>query len=480
MIGAHGSWQGFGFLLISVLAMVSIFFVGGCGDDDDDDSGTTDLPLITDDDTNDDDDTTDDDAADDDTADDDATDDDDDVTLSGIELSPSELHLPVGAARTLTATAVWSDDTRTTDEDFVFSVSDDTIVEANTGGTTTALARGEATVTASLGDFSADASVNVGAYVFAYDGIAGTLGALDPETGDSIADYLADEKDAILTIGSDLEIREGVAFLVESGDGVPGTVGTEGLVVVDLATKDVLNVLIEDLDNPWNVDMVGTTAYITGNFSNDLVVADLEADASRAIDMPEDCVPTGVHVIGDRAFVACSGYDSGTFSYADPGIVAVVDLTDDSVSTIETTRVNPTVVAAGPDDDTIYIVCTGNFDDELGVIDVIDVSDESVADSVAIGSAPGELVLAANGTAFVADGFSGQVMTFDSDSLAVGANVSIAGAFWVASLAYDPVTDRVLASDWTNAKIQVIDPDDLDVESSVDAANASGVSVWTE
>ncbi len=477
MIGARGFWQVFGFLLTLVLAMALMLASAGCGSDDDDNPGNPDLPLIVDDDS--DDDAADDDAADDDTADDDA-DDDTDVTLAGVELSPSELHLPVGVARTLTATAVWSDESRTTDEDFVFTVSDDTVVETDEDGVTSALARGDATVTVSLGGFSANASVNVGAYVFSFDGIAGTLSAYDPVDGTSIADYLAEEKDAILTIGSDLEIREGVAFLVESGDGVPGTVGTEGLVVVDLATKEIQNVLVDDIDNPWNVDVAGTTAYVTGNFSNDLVVADLATDDARAIDMPEDCVPTGVRAVGERAFVACSGYDAGTFSYADPGIVAVVDLTDDTVSTIETTRVNPTVIAAGPDADTVYVVCTGNFDDELGVIDVIDVSDESVVDSVAIGSAPGELVIAANGTAFVADGFSGQVMTFDTDTLDVGTAVSISGAFWVASLAYDPASDRVLASDWTNAKIHVIDPDSLDVESSVDAANASGVSVWAE
>ncbi|MCL4236241.1 MAG: Ig-like domain-containing protein [Deltaproteobacteria bacterium] len=475
MIGARGSWPVFDVFLVTILMAALVAFAAGCGDDDDD-SGDPDLPLITDDDS--DDDAADDDADDDDTDDD--ADDDTSVTLAGVELSPAALHLPVGVTRALTATAVWSDDSRTTGDDFVFSVSDNTIVETDPDGVTTALARGDATVTVSLGAFSADAQVNVGAYVFAYDGIAGTLGAYDPATGESIADYLADTKDAVLTVGSDLEIRQGVAFLVESGDGVPGTAGTEGLVVVDLATKEIQNVLIEGIDNPWNVDVEGTTAYLTGNFSNDLVVADLEADDARAIDMPEDCVPSGVRIVGARAFVACSGYDSGTFSYADPGIVAVVDLTDDTVSTIETTRVNPTVVAAGPDDDTLYVVCTGNFDDELGVIDVIDVSDESVVDSVAIGSAPGELVLAANGTAFVADGFSGQVMTFDADTLDVGSPVPISGAFWVASLAYDPATDRVLASDWTNAKIHVIDPDDLEIESSVDAANASGVSVWTE
>ena len=475
MIDARGSWWRIVRIPIPFLLIALCAFAVGCGDDDDD-AGDPDLPRLSDDDA-------DDDAADDDTADDDTdddADDDSDVTLTGVELSPSELHLPVGVARTLTASAVWSDNSRTTEENFVFNVSDDSIVATDADGLTEALARGDATVTVSLGGFSADASVNVGAYVFAYDGIAGTLGAYDPVSGESVADYLAPTKDAILTIGSDLEIRQGIAFLVESGDGVPGTSGTEGLVVVDLATKDIQKVLIEDLDNPWNVDVVGTTAYITGNFSNDLIVADLETEDARAIDLPADCAPTGVHVAGERAFVACSGYDSGTFSYADPGIVAVVDLTDDTVGTIETTRVNPTVVAAGPDADTLFVVCTGNFDDELGVIDVIDVSDEAVVDSVAIGSAPGELVIAANGTAFVADGFSGQVMTFDSDTLDVGTSVAIAGAFWVASLAYDPVTDRVLASDWTNAKIHVIDPDDLDVESSVEATNATGVSVWTE
>ncbi|MCZ7582813.1 MAG: Ig-like domain-containing protein [Deltaproteobacteria bacterium] len=470
-------------LLFAVLAVAPACT---CNEEDDhagDENDLGDLPAV-DDDT--------DEAADDDTAadDDDVVDDDDtgadddtgddDAEIVSLSIDPEERWIPTGVMRTFIATAHYDNDDTATDLPFVFSSSNPDVVFVDNAGRAIGFSHGEADVTVTLGDLSATASVTVGAYVFYYDGIGATLGAYDVDGGTAADDYLA-AKDAVADVPAGLAIVDGVAYVVESGDFAPGTVGTEGLVVVDLSTKETSTMTVADLDNPWAVDIPNGVAYITGNLSDNLAALDLSTGDAELVDLPADCVPTDVKAIGDKVYVACSGYDSGTFSYADPGVLAVVDFsTDASVDTVDLSQVNPTSLVPSLDGNFLFVVCTGNYSDEFGYVDVIDLSNDTVVDGVDLGSAPGSMVIHPNRTAFVADNFSGSVMTFDTVTLDAGPSVALTDAFWVATVAVDPFTGLVLAGAWDGAKIWSIDPFALETVGSVGASNVSSLAVWAE
>ena len=276
----------------------------------------------------------------------------------------------------------------------------------------------------------------------------------------------------------DMAIEGDKAYIVESGNWGPGHTGTEGLVQVDLFTKQTHKFLIDNLDNPWSVDLDGQTAYVTGNLSNNLVIYDLGTSTAQFIDLPTQCIPVGVKYASGKIYVACSGYDLDTYTYADPGLVAVVDPAKSTVTTIPTSQINPGHLALSNAGDALYVVCTGDYAARTGVIDKIDLATGQVVANIPIGSSPGLIAIAANGKAFIADNMSGSLLTFDTATNAIGDPVEFAGAFWVASVSVNPMTGKVFAGEWTNNKIWIVDPDDQSILGSADASNVSGISFW--
>jgi hypothetical protein len=203
------------------------------------------------------------------------------------------------------------------------------------------------------------------------------------------------------------EVRGDRAYVVNSG-AFPGSTGAN-IQVIDLATNTVENTIpFADGQNPWDIAFVtDTKAYVTTLYGNNVTVIDPTRSGAAAItgtiplpvfDGPEGDVPAGpesILVLGGYAYTTNTGFDDVTFGYM-PGSVSVIDTaTDTVVDRIDTTQVNPQDLdadAAGR----IHVICTGNYADLTGVMDVIDPATRSVIASVDLGGSPGNVSVAGN------------------------------------------------------------------------------------
>jgi len=475
--------------LLALFLLPSLALVTGCdcGDDDDSDDGdASGLPPYDDDDTGDDD-TADDDTVDDDAGDDDTADDDDtEPALESVEIVPEKRAVPVGATKAFTAVAHYDDDTTSTTEDFTWTSGDGGLLSVTTDGEATGEAAGITTLTVGLGDETAAADVLVGPDVFWFDGIAGTMGAIDRISGDVVDDYLATSKEAAANIANDIALYDGNAYITDSGDGTVGFTPDvfEGLVEIDLFTKTVTEIAADeaDLDNPWAVKIIDGLAFVTGNLSDTLVVFDLDDETYEVFTLPDGCAPADVEVVGEQAYVACTFFDLGTFTYGD-GKVAVVDLATKAVTTIATSQVNPGNLALSLDGAWLYVVCTGNWFDQFGKIDVIDISESSVAQTLDMtAAAPGPIAIASNGRAFIGDNFSGSVFVIDTSTNTWLRDESdpivIAGSFWTQALAVNPMADEFYVADWTNTVTAVLGTGDYALVTNLTTSNPGGYAFW--
>ncbi|MBZ0273300.1 Ig-like domain-containing protein [bacterium] len=455
-------------------------------DDDADDDDTADDDVADDDDADDDDVADDDDADDDDADDDDAVDDDADddteVTLESIEIVPASGAVPEGVTKGFTAIAHYSDDSTSDAEDFVWASDDTDTFTVDDEGNVTGVANGQAALSASLGDMTGEADVLVGPDVFFYDGVAATLAAYDRGTDTVDMDYLA-AKAAVAAVPLGLALWEGNALIVEGGDFGPGQTGDEGVVAIDLFTGAVGAIDLPDADNPNFIAVSGDTAYVPSSLTNELFAIDLVTGTIDDWALANDCAPGDVLVHDGRVFVACTGFDSINFTYADPGRIAIVDLSDDSVSYVNLSQVNPGALAANPDGTSLYVACTGDYFSEFGAVDEIDLATDAVVDTVDLtGTALTSLAMTPAGLAFLGDSFAGNVYVLDTSDNSLtkdtGDPIVVADAFWIAEVAYNPFGNTVYVADWTNQQIAVFDAATFAEGTALAATNPSGFAFW--
>jgi hypothetical protein len=459
----------FFFLIASVFTLAASCSCQGGSDDDDDDAAPVDDDSS---------------GQTDDTFDDDSADDSGDDTSDGllsVEITPSTRAIPQGKTKTFTATAHFADGTSSDTEDFLFASSDSDILFVSPAGEATGVAAGEATVTVSLLDKQAQASVIVGADVFYYDALGGTLGSYDRSSGTVVADYLAGAG-TVAAYPLDIRIDGGKVYVVEGGDSAPGVTGTEGLTIVDLYTKSMTKLVIPDADNPGAVRIADGKAYVTSNLTDELIVVDLSSKAITRIDLPERCSPNELVVTGGKAYVACTGFSYNDFDYSDPGIVAVVDLGKKATATVQTTQVNPQYMAMTHDGAYIFVVDTGNYSDKLGYVDKIDPSSDTIVDSVELPTAPGHITITADGKAFIADTMSGSIYVLDTsdDTWLKGMDdpIALTDAFWIANVVFNPMDETVYAGDWTNEITAIINTGDYSFIAQPAMSNPGGYAFW--
>ncbi|MCB1154931.1 hypothetical protein KDL45_14845, partial [bacterium] len=272
------------------------------------------------------------------------------------------------------------------------------------------------------------------------------------------------------------------AFTYEGKVYVLNSTAPDSLVsVIDPNGPSVETITLTGVAAAWDLFIENDLMYVTGNLSNDLTIYDLNAETAETVALPEKCVPANFAKTGDKVYVACTGYDSNTFGYASPGKLAVVDLSGSkaSVGAIELSQINPGSVALGPNEDYLYVVETGDYGEATGKVDMIDLSDDTIDDTVEVGSAPGPIAIDGNGLAYVGDNFSGSVWVFDTqdnNAWVKGTDdpLTIEGAFWVADLWYFAAEGTVWASDWTNARTVAFDPNHEFAAEFIASPNAGG------
>jgi len=255
-------------------------------------------------------------------------------------------------------------------------------------------------------------------------GLSDALSSVDLVTG-SVTPNLGDIHIGPTT--SRVKIRAGKAYIVNSGAFPEST--NASVQVFDVATAAPLATIpFPDGHNPIDIAFASDAkAYVTCLYGNNVTVIDLTKQGEEAIvktiDLPVfendsgpvNAGPMGIVVSGRYAYTANCGFDLAALAYVQ-GSVSVIDTATDTLVDVDndpsngagtpifTSQVNPQDLDAGPDG-TLWVLCTGNYLDEFGVVDVIDPSDRwRLGPPIEIGGSPVTLTASHSAYALIGAG----------------------------------------------------------------------------
>jgi len=195
--------------------------------------------------------------------------------------------------------------------------------------------------------------------------------------------------------------------------------GSDDVTLVQLRTGNVLGtVSLPPGCNPWGVEIVGRRVFVTGLLTDEVYEIDaVSMSVVRTVSVGR--APEGMAVSAGRLFVANTGFDFTDFTY-DPGTVTVLDL--EGLALLDTVPVslNPQDCLRAPDG-TIHVVCTGDFFQTFGAVDVLDPEHGTVLGSVPVPTGyPGGGAIDRNGGAFLnvtTTSFGSEVWSYDAGTL---------------------------------------------------------------
>ncbi len=240
------------------------------------------------------------------------------------------------------------------------------------------------------------------------NGTTDIVGVIDLEDGSGTS-FLSNIK--IGPTANRIRVRAGKAYIVNSGSFPQSTNASVQVIDLERATL-ITTIPFPDGTNPIDISLISDTkAYVTCLYGNNVTVIDPTAEGPaaiiKAIDLPTfdhgdtrvPAGPMGIVHSGRYAYTANCGFDLDTFSYL-PGTVSVIDTETDTLVDIDndssngndtpiaTSQVNPQdldVDAQGR----VWVLCTGNYGDQFGFIDVIDpTASWSVTRSIPVGGSP--------------------------------------------------------------------------------------------
>ncbi|MBI5868528.1 MAG: hypothetical protein HZB43_09605, partial [candidate division Zixibacteria bacterium] len=178
---------------------------------------------------------------------------------------------------------------------------------------------------------------------------------------------------------------------------------SDGLWVLDATTLDTLRTIkFPDGDNPWDVTFVNDTlCAVSMLLANDVVLVNQTAGTILGT-VPVGTSPEGLIYAAGKIWVANSGFSFVDYTYG-AGTVSVINPVTHAVVTTIPVGTNPQSLALSPDG-TIHVMCTGNYVDRTGIVYVLSASGLNVTDSILLGGAPGDLVIAGDGMGYLAAG----------------------------------------------------------------------------
>jgi len=191
-----------------------------------------------------------------------------------------------------------------------------------------------------------------------------------------------------------LFVNDTMAVVVNSGDA--------NLQLIRLADYSTIGyVYFDENDNPYDIAVVGdTAAYVSLFGSHEVAWCNLVA-RTVVSQVSVGHYPEGIILHGDRVYVVNTGFDGIEFVFKQ-GTLYVIDRPTFTVADSVYTSRNPQSLAA-VGDGTIHIVCTGNYVDEFGRVDVLDPATLTIVDHIEIGGSPGIIHVSRQNQAYLAD-----------------------------------------------------------------------------
>ncbi len=226
-------------------------------------------------------------------------------------------------------------------------------------------------------------------YAYVVNGLAETLSRIDLETGVV--------ENHIVTLGAvpnQVVHYENELFVVNSL--------SPSLMVIDPLTNEITaEMALPTNSNPWNVDVFGQYAYVTGLAANSAYKVDL-IDQQLDDTWETGLSPEGVLVYEGKLFVTNTAFNPVDFSYGQ-GSVSVFDLSSGNEIDRINVGKNPQNLLVGYNG-LLNVICTGDYVTNFGIVYFIDRNDLTIADSLALGGSPTVAVMDAAGRAYVAAG----------------------------------------------------------------------------
>jgi YVTN family beta-propeller protein len=142
--------------------------------------------------------------------------------------------------------------------------------------------------------------------------------------------------------------------------------------------------------NPQNMVFVDDdVAYVSCSLSESVLKVDVKTKTVlQEINAGVGC--TGIALADGKIYASNTAYDAATWGYGQ-GTVTVINAETGALITTINVEMNPFGIATAPDD-RVHVVCTGDYWQNWGKIQVIDPSTDTVVQTIDVGGSPGNLV----------------------------------------------------------------------------------------
>ncbi len=174
-------------------------------------------------------------------------------------------------------------------------------------------------------------------------------------------------------------------------------------------------IYLEDSSFPNDIIIKDNFAYVTGSMLNKLYKIDLtNDDLIGSINV--GLAPQGMGVYENTMFVANTGYDLGAGTY-EQGTLSVVDLIDFSVIDTIEVDLNPTCMELVNNE--LHVVCTGNYVNYLGKINIIDPETIEIQDVLEIGGSPASISYGSDEKVYLGNAWPAGVYVYNPVTLEI-------------------------------------------------------------
>ncbi|PID29700.1 MAG: hypothetical protein CSB55_01385 [Candidatus Cloacimonadota bacterium] len=183
--------------------------------------------------------------------------------------------------------------------------------------------------------------------------------------------------------------------------------------VFDIETgEETGSIVLENSSTPNDIILYQNFAFVSGNVTDKVYKIDLIAEEVLA-SQATGTAPMGMAVYDNKLYVANCGYVFSEGSYV-PGSVSVLNCDDLSVLTAVETDLNSNALAVI--NDKIHVVCTGDYMDITGKINVINPITDEIEEVYEIGGCPNSIIFDGNETVYLGNGWPAGVYSYNADN----------------------------------------------------------------
>ena len=224
----------------------------------------------------------------------------------------------------------------------------------------------------------------------------------------------------ILDLGTDINcypnqiiVRDTLAYVLLSG--------TDEIQIINLVNETTAGWIgFPTGSNPYGMAFLDDLyLYVTLLVDNSLAKVDLDS-RQVILTTPIGTSPEGIIIYDNKAFIAITAYDFGTWSWGD-GKVVVYDTQTEAIIDEIPTSTNPQYLELDRHGK-IHVVCTGDYWDIPGAVYRINPETDDTPDIVEIGGQPAQIAISPDDNIYLAAGGwvdDGEVYSYDAQTLEI-------------------------------------------------------------